>query len=111
PSQFFDQYRSQMGSQIQMATPSTPWWVWFVGGAVAVGLGIGAAVWYAGRSDPAPQVAPAAAPQQPVVTPEPLPARPKLVELKFDSLPSGGVYEDGHSAELCRTPCTFNVDL
>jgi hypothetical protein len=33
-----------------------------------------------------------------------------MIELKFDSLPSGGVYEDGHSAELCRTPCTFNVE-
>src|SRR6185503_2957856 len=32
------------------------------------------------------------------------------VELRFDSLPSGGVYADGHSAELCRTPCSFDVD-
>ena len=31
--------------------------------------------------------------------------KPKLVELRFDSLPSGGVYADGHSAELCQTPC------
>ena len=32
------------------------------------------------------------------------------IELRFDSLPSGGVYADGHSAELCRTPCAFNID-
>jgi len=111
----FDQYASQIArSQIQMLPPqpTTPWWVWFVGGAVAVGLGIGAAVWYAGRTElPPPVVAqPLPPPQRPVVTPEPPPVRAKLVELKFDSLPSGGVYEDGHSAELCRTPCTFNVD-
>ena len=33
------------------------------------------------------------------------------IELRFDSLPSAGVYAEGHSAELCRTPCAFNVDL
>ncbi len=99
--------------QAPVATPSTPWWVWFVGGAVAVGLGVGAAVWYAGRDDtPVPTHAAQIEPPKPVITPEPaeLPSAPKLIELKFDSLPSGGVYEDGHSAELCRTPCAFNVD-
>src|SRR5262249_43704341 len=44
----------------------------------------------------------------PIETP---PAQPQLVELRFDSLPSAGVYADGRSAELCRTPCRFNVEL
>ena len=25
-------------------------------------------------------------------------------------LPSAGVYEAGRSAELCRTPCSFDID-
>ncbi|MBA2542684.1 MAG: serine/threonine protein kinase [Deltaproteobacteria bacterium] len=113
PSAFYNQYASQLHGASQIAVPppqSTPWWVWFVGGAVAVGLGIGAAVWYAGRNEtPTLPVAIQEPKTQPVVTqPEP-PPLPKLVELKFDSLPSGGVYEDGTSAELCKTPCTFNV--
>ncbi|HEU4615005.1 MAG TPA: serine/threonine-protein kinase [Kofleriaceae bacterium] len=99
--------------------PATPWWVWFVGGAFAVGLGIAGALWYAGASEPATQASPAAAPpvvQEPAPSPtaspiEQPPSAAKLVELRFDSLPSGGVYADGRSAELCRTPCRFNVDL
>ena len=91
--------------------PSTPWWVWFVGGAIAVGIGIGGALWYANRTEPlAP--APQATPIQTPVAAAPIePTKPKLVELRFDSLPSGGVYAAGRSAELCRTPCNFNVDL
>ena len=119
----FLQY-SQIGPPQQLAP--TPWWVWFVGGAVAVALGIGAAVWYAGRDQPPqvatatpspaepPQVAPPIAPPiaQPIETPAPpRPKAPQLIEVRFDSLPSGGVFADGHSAELCRTPCAFNIDL
>jgi hypothetical protein len=43
--------------------------------------------------------------------PPPPPTTPSIVELKFDSLPKAGVYVEGHSAELCRTPCAFNVNL
>jgi hypothetical protein len=90
------------------AEKPTPWWVWFVGGAVAVALGIGGALWYAGSSStPAPTNAAQAQPRtEPIVQPT-----TKLVELRFDSLPSGGVYADGRSAELCQTPCKFVVDL
>jgi serine/threonine protein kinase len=94
--------------------PATPWWVWFVGGAFAVGLGIAGALWYAGPTETSPPPQPVAAPQAalppPTTAPIELPAA-KLVELRFDSLPSGGVYADGRSAELCRTPCRFDVDL
>jgi hypothetical protein len=41
---------------------------------------------------------------------EPPPARVALLEVRFDSVPSAGVYADGHTAELCRTPCTFHID-
>ncbi|MBA3455258.1 MAG: serine/threonine protein kinase [Deltaproteobacteria bacterium] len=95
--------------------PATPWFVWFIGGAIAVSLGVGAAVWYAG-GDELPD-APVAA-KQPgtalTVTPAaPEPSVPvvKQVGLRFDSLPSGGVFADGKSAELCQTPCTHNVDM
>jgi serine/threonine protein kinase len=88
-------------------------WPWIVGGATAVALGIGGATWYARRGE-----APAPPPPQPTVTvmqtqppTPPEPAMPKIVELKFDSLPKAGVYVEGHSAELCRTPCAFNVNL
>ncbi|MGE0396088.1 MAG: serine/threonine protein kinase [Kofleriaceae bacterium] len=113
-------YYSQIVGLPQVpAQPPTPWWVWFIGGAIAVGLGVGGAVWFAGRtSDPAPP------PAQPIATPDPAPlkeptlvpeeapaAKPTFVELRFDSLPSGAVYADGQSAELCTTPCNINVDL
>lgn len=88
--------------------PSTPWWVWAAGATLAVGLGIGGALWYAHSSSSAP---PVEAKPTPVETAPIEKPAPKLVELKFDSLPSGGVYADGRSAELCRTPCNFNVDL
>src|SRR5262249_26475912 len=39
------------------------------------------------------------------------PAHPQLIEVRFDSLPSGSVFAVGLSAELCRTPCAFNIDL
>jgi serine/threonine protein kinase len=92
------------------AEPATPWWVWFVGGAFAVGLGVAGALWYASSTEETPKPAPVV--QQPTANPiDTTVAQPKLVELRFDSLPSGGVYADGRSAELCRTPCNFNVDL
>jgi hypothetical protein len=135
------------------AAASAPWWVWFVGGAVAVGIGIGAAIWYAERdapglaarsappalaAPPAPGAPPAlgappappapgaplapgaqppasALPAQPAGQPtaqpiEPAVARAALVEVRFDSVPSGGVFAEGRAAELCRTPCTFDID-
>jgi hypothetical protein len=39
------------------------------------------------------------------------PAGQQLVELRFDSLPSGGVYAEGQSAELCTTPCATKLDM
>jgi hypothetical protein len=89
---------------------ATPWWVWSLGGVVAIAAGIGLALWYAGRADPAPVASTATHPAALAVAPA-APAAPKLVEVRFDSLPSAGVFADGHSAELCRTPCAFNVDL
>jgi hypothetical protein len=96
----------------------TPWWVWVFGGVAAVSLGIAAALWYAGRGDSEPtrvtaQPTPTPPPPKPATAQpiEPPPAAPAaLVELRFDSLPAGGVYADGRSAELCKTPCAFDVD-
>ena len=34
-----------------------------------------------------------------------------VVTVRFDSLPSGGVFAEGKSAELCRTPCEHNIDM
>ena len=99
-------------SQTSPADPQPlPWWVWLVGGTCAVGIGIGSAVWYAGRTAPTHVTAPATAPLAPPSTPPSPPTTPPALTLHFDSLPSGGVYADGHSAELCRTPCEFNLDL
>ncbi|HEU0030977.1 MAG TPA: serine/threonine-protein kinase [Kofleriaceae bacterium] len=118
-SQYYGQYASQIAPPPVVPQP-TPWWVWFGGGAVAVAIGVGAAIWYAGRTDSEPareaasasvaQTQPSTATQPTVTQAEPPVARPQLIELRFDSLPAGGVYADGQSAELCRTPCSFNVD-
>jgi hypothetical protein len=116
-------------SQVMLPPPPlvapTPWWVWMVGGAVAVAIGVGAAVFLTGRTDQAPAQPPVAAnppPKQPEPKPEPTVtqpsvtqptnvAQPQQIAVRFDSLPSGGVYADGKSAELCTTPCEFNIDL
>jgi hypothetical protein len=84
-----------------------------VGGALAVGLGIGAAVWYAKRSAPSPQTVVQNQTTQPSSTPIDLPpAPPQFVELRFDSVPAGGaVFAEGLPAELCRTPCATKLDL
>ena len=89
-------------------------WGWFVGGACAVGLGVAAALFYVhthGDAAPATQQAVVMTPTVEPAPPETPPQKPRQIELRFDSLPSAGVYAEGHSAELCRTPCAFNVDL
>jgi hypothetical protein len=101
---------------ITESTAPTPWWMWFVGGAVAVGLGIAGAVWYAGRGE-APVDPPntttlvAPTPKSPGPALDPVPANAQIVPLRFDSMPRAGVFAEGHSAELCRTPCSIDVNL
>jgi serine/threonine protein kinase len=112
-------YQTNAGySQMMLPNPppvqSTPWWVWFVGGALAVGLGIAAAVWYANRSsNPVAPVAATPTPVQPSATPieSETEAKPQFVELRFESIPAGGVYAEGQAAELCTTPCATKLDL
>jgi len=94
---------------------ATPLWVWIIGGALAIGGGVAGALWYANRDLglEQPQAAPAPAPaKEPTAAPiETPPAPPAQVELRFDSLPSAGVYAAGHAAELCHTPCKYTFDL
>jgi serine/threonine protein kinase len=93
----------------------TPLWVWIVGGALAIGGGVAGALWYANHSTSTSDEVVVEAPKQQAMTTtapiEPPPAPPQLVELRFDSLPSAGVYADGHSAKLCDTPCRYTFDL
>ena len=72
---------------------TTPWYVWFVGGALAVGLGIGGAAWVALSTQPAPATA----------TPAP-------VEIRLQSEPSAAkvLEEDGRSV-VCSTPCVLTL--
>ena len=98
----------------QPPEPATPWWVWFVGGAIAVGLGIAGALWYAGSTEHADCTTACEARRAGRATdrePDRSARAAQDHRAPFDSLPSGGVYADGRSAELCRTPCNFNVDL
>ncbi|MBA3502826.1 MAG: serine/threonine protein kinase [Deltaproteobacteria bacterium] len=102
-------------SQMMLPTPPpqqvTPWWVWFVGGALAVGLGVAAAVWYANRSSDNKVTETAAKTGGSTLQATPIePTAQQFVELRFDSLPSGGVYAEGQSAELCTTPCATKLD-
>jgi serine/threonine protein kinase len=100
-----------------LASKPTPAWVWFGGGALAVGLGITAAIWYAGPD--APDLAPRQAPHltdEPGGSAAPVliapPPAPALIAVRFDSEPSGGgVFARGRAAELCRTPCALDIDL
>jgi serine/threonine protein kinase len=94
---------------------STPWWVWFVGGAIAVGVGISAAVWYAGRPALPPATAPAAATAPTVSQPAPIaepiaPPAATTVAVRLDSTPAGDVFADGATTPLCHTPCTYDID-
>jgi serine/threonine protein kinase len=92
----------------------TPVWVWFIGGALAVGIGIVAAVWYAGRAD-LPPVQPAAGAKPPVSQPAPIadpiiePTAPR-VEVKLESTPAGAVFAEGSTSALCQTPCNHTID-
>jgi hypothetical protein len=66
-------------------------------------------------ASPAP-AAPPPAPSAPAsraaaAAAEPPPARPGLIEVRFDAQPSGSVFADGRPSELCRTPCAFDIDL
>jgi serine/threonine-protein kinase len=105
----------------QPRTAAAPWWPWLAGGGAAIGVGIAAAIWYAGGGDaPAPPPKPASrapaapaavpAPPTPAAIAPPPPARPQLVEVRFDAQPGGSVFAEGRPAELCRTPCAFEID-
>jgi len=134
----YGQYSQIVGLPTPPPPAPTPWWVWVVGGACAIAVGVGAAIWYAGREEatkyasrpaaastpalaPAPEAAaqdlseateaPSDAEARATAPTSPPTAAPKYVTVRAESTPSAGVYEDGKSAELCRTPCEFNVDL
>jgi serine/threonine-protein kinase len=90
-------------------------WMWIAGGAAAVGLGIVAALWYAGSpaSAPTPAMAAPVAPAMKAVTvaTAPLQVTPVAgtIHVRFDSLPSGTVFAAGHAAALCTTPCALDI--
>ncbi|CAN5644958.1 hypothetical protein BH11MYX1_BH11MYX1_28870 [soil metagenome] len=93
-------------------------WPRYIGfGSIAVGVGVVCAMLYLHRSqtDPAPAAVTAPPPladPPALADPPPVAKSPaQQVELRFDSLPSAGIYEAGHAAELCRTPCAFNVEV
>lgn len=118
-----------------IAPPPTPWWVWVVGGAVAISLGVGAAVWYAGRTvtpiAPAGSAAPiaevasqlpdapaAAATPTPTPTPtpttgptiEPIAPVAQPIQLAFRATPNGSVHDSASGPERCHTPCELMID-
>ncbi|MBV8760247.1 MAG: serine/threonine protein kinase [Deltaproteobacteria bacterium] len=119
PALLYSQYTQQ---PVAPEPTKTPMWLWLLGAAIAIGGGIGGALWFANRDSNDAPAAPAqeqmatttpAAPTAPTAAPiEPTqPAGPQLVELRFDSLPAAGVFADGHSAELCHTPCNYTFDV
>ncbi len=102
----------------QTATTKKPPWASYIGfGSIAIAVGIvGAMIYMRGEkhhdAPPAPEPVQQPVIMQPTPQVEPVPvAKLQQVELRFDSLPSAGIYAEGHSAELCRTPCAFNVEV
>jgi serine/threonine-protein kinase len=115
-----------------------PAWIWFLGGAAALGV-IVVALWYARRrmrSEPDAPVAaastmPSTRPARPTaepidevergvgsavsidpaatVPPEPSASASDVAEVRFESEPTGGVFAVGGATELCRTPCSFRI--
>jgi serine/threonine protein kinase len=88
----------------------TPWQIWVGGGVIAIVVGIVGAVWYASARDVERSSDPVVVTVPPAAEPVVAKPRPLLFELRFDSLPAASVFAEGHSAELCRTPCAYNVD-
>jgi hypothetical protein len=84
--------------------------LWLGGGVVAIVVGIVGAVWYAGHRDVERSRAPVVVTVPPATELAPNRPTPQLFELRFDSLPSASVFAEGHSAELCRTPCAYKLD-
>ena len=119
-------YGAHSGSMYPPEPVATPWWVWLVGGTVAVGLGVGAAVWYAGRGqaptgeaalEPAPAVTSASSAAMAKAlddTPTP-PAEAARLPLAFKVKPEGAtVYAmspDGSTTFVCANGCNYDLVL
>ncbi|MBC7974805.1 MAG: protein kinase, partial [Myxococcales bacterium] len=98
---------ADLDTAIRDAARSPPWWTWIIGGVLAVATGVGAAIWYAGHVE-------TAAPRSRIsasVPPATVPAHPRLIEIRFDARPDGGVFAEGQPTELCQTPCAYNINL
>ena len=119
-------YGGHSGSIYPPEPVTTPWWVWLVGGTVAVGLGVGAAVWYAGRGqapteeaslEPAPAVTSASSAAMAKAlddTPTP-PAEAARLPLAFKVTPEGAtvyaVSPDGSTMFVCANGCNYDLVL
>lgn len=116
---YFDNHNRTPCEHFDSATDEMLWvaqptWGRFIVGVVAASLGVAGALWCA--SSGASLTLAKSGTTKPSVTPiadattvgEVKPTT--FVALRFDSQPSGSVYADGRPAELCRTPCSFDVD-
>lgn len=95
---------------------------WWIAGTLIAGGGVAGAMWMTETEKPSSSSNVIMA--EPILTTGATAGEPSgraakatslskatFVELRFNSVPRGTVYAAGHSAELCRTPCAFNVDL
>ena len=119
-------YGAHSGSMYPPEPVATPWWVWLVGGTVAVGLGGGAAAWDAGRGqaptgevalEPAPAVTSASSAAMAKAlddTPTP-PAEAARLPLAFKVKPEGAtvyaVSPDGSTTFVCANGCNYDLVL
>jgi serine/threonine protein kinase len=99
-----------------LPTVSTvPWWVWFAGGAVALGIGIGGALWVASRDSTtlptAIPLAPVESPVNPAAATATVAPLSNIIEIRFESSPTAGVFSASTGTNLCFTPCSVTVDL
>jgi serine/threonine protein kinase len=88
-------------------------WPWIVGVGLALGAAIGVG-WYAlSDNNSSNGVAIKVTPGETQIAATALAAPPaaKLVEVRFEATPSGGVFVEGGSVERCHTPCSLSIDL
>ncbi|MBP9085986.1 MAG: protein kinase [Kofleriaceae bacterium] len=107
-------YSSQL-SHVSLHRPKSSPWPWIIAfgmvAGAAVGVGLYAMSGDSGSDNQAMSVT-GASPGSAAVSVTAVPGNPtRPIEVRFEATPSGGVYVEGGSVELCHTPCSLSIDV